>query len=80
MEWFYPKWVLGQLMSRLVVCVDPPLSVVHDLFTLPEWLIEWPQMIGLDYLFIICSVTVRLNVAIVTAVHVSWLRAVILMI
>jgi hypothetical protein len=68
------------LMSRLVVCVDPPLSVVHNLFTLPEWLIEWPRTIGLEYLFIICGVTVWLNVAIVTAAHVSWLTAVILMI
>jgi hypothetical protein len=76
--WFYPKWVPGQLLSRLVVCVDPPLPVVHELFTLPEWLIEWPWMIGLEYLFIICSVTVWLNVAIVTAAHVSWLAAVIL--
>jgi hypothetical protein len=77
----YPKWVPGQLLSRLAVCVVPPLSVVKDFFALPEWLIEWPRMIVFNYLFIICSVTMwSLNIAMVTAAHVSWLAAMILMI
>jgi hypothetical protein len=34
-------------LSRLVFCVDPPLSVVHNLFTLPEWLIAARMMHGI---------------------------------